>query len=146
MNQNSGIEILFRVLHRNLKYNFRISKLNFSECCYLAVAVDASHFAPGLDARMPLLAILEDVAFESAAAGREDVDFASSLGLLAQQLLVGQQGRRRLGGRGRRCRTLLATGHRVRPVSFALLAAQRRAGQFRALHFQSHRLENLTKN
>ncbi len=33
----------------------------------LAIAIDAAHLSPGLDARVPLFAVLEDVALEATA-------------------------------------------------------------------------------
>lgn len=107
---------------------------------YLAVAVDAAHFTPRLDARMPFFAVLENVAFESTSAGRENVHFPSDLGFFAQQLFVGQHLTERCGrwgGRSRCCWTLFATGHRIRPISFALRTAERRTSQLGAFHFQS---------
>lgn len=114
---------------------------------YLAIAVDAAHLAPRLDARVPLFAVLEHVALEAAAAGREDVRLAAGLRLLAEQVLVGGRllvgvGRRR----GRRRRALLAAGHRVGSIGLAVRAVERRARLLRALDFERERLYAKNKN
>ena len=46
---------------------------------YLAAAVDAAHFSPWLNAWMPFLAVVKDVAFESTASQRQDIGFSANL-------------------------------------------------------------------